>query len=130
MHEHIYMCIYILFQILFYHRLSQNIEYSSLCHPTGPCCLSILYIETSRVGLVFVLSFCFFRATPMAYGSSEDRVQSELQLQVYATATAMPDPSRLCDLHHSSWQRWIPDPLKQARDQTRILRDTNWIHFY
>ena len=29
-------------------------------------------------------------------------VKSELQLPAYATATAMPDPSCLYDLHHSS----------------------------
>ena len=31
-------------------------------------------------------------------------VQSELQLPACATATAMWDPSRVCDLHHSSRQ--------------------------
>ena len=36
--------IYILFHILFHHRLSQNINYVSLCYTIGPCCLSILYI--------------------------------------------------------------------------------------
>ena len=35
------------------------------------------------------------------------RVESELQLLAYATAT--PDPSCVCDLHHSSWQRQM-DP--------------------
>ena len=29
-------------------------------------------------------------------------VESELQLPAYATATAMPDLSYICDLHHSS----------------------------
>ena len=29
-------------------------------------------------------------------------VKSELQLLTYITATAMPDPSHVCDLHHSS----------------------------
>ena len=32
------------FQILFLYRLLQNIEYNSLCHRVGPCCLSVLYI--------------------------------------------------------------------------------------
>ena len=30
-------------------------------------------------------------------------IKSELQLPAYTTATAMPDPSRIWDLHHSSW---------------------------
>ena len=33
--------------------------------------------------------------------------KSELQLQVYATATAMWDPSHICDLNHNSRQHWI-----------------------
>ena len=30
-------------------------------------------------------------------------------------------PSCVCDLHHSSQQRWIFKPLREAMDQTRIL---------
>ena len=41
----------------------------------------------------------------------------------------MPDPSRICDLHHSSWQRWILNPLIEARDQTCILMSTSQIRF-
>ena len=33
----------ILFQILFYYGLLQDIEYSSLCYTGGPCCLHICY---------------------------------------------------------------------------------------
>ena len=43
-------------------------------------------------------------------------VQSELQLLAYTTATAMPDPNRICHLHHSSWQYQIFNPLSEARD--------------
>ena len=39
-------------------------------------------------------------------------VELELGLLAYATATAMPDPSGICDLHHSSWQRWVLNPLR------------------
>ena len=42
-------------------------------------------------------------------------VELELQLLVYATATAMWDPS-LCNLHHSSQQCQILNPLSEARD--------------
>ena len=47
------------------------------------------------------------------------RLGLELQLPAYtiATATAMPDPSHICDLHRSSWQYWVLDPLSKARDQ-------------
>ena len=34
----------------------------------------------------------FFRATPAAYGSSQPRIELELQLPACTTATAMQDP--------------------------------------
>ena len=45
-------------------------------------------------------------------------VKSELQLLAYTTATATPDLSRVCDLHHSSRQCRIINPLNKARDRT------------
>ena len=45
-------------------------------------------------------------------------IQSELWLPAYTTATATQDPSRVCGLHHSSQQCWIPNPLSEARDGT------------
>ena len=51
-------------------------------------------------------------------------VELELQMQAYTTATAMPDPSHICDLHHSLRQHWILRPLSKARDQTHLLMDT------
>ena len=52
-------------------------------------------------------------------------VKSELLLlpAYYTTATAMRDPSRNCNLHHSSRQRQILTPLSAARDETCILMD-------
>ena len=49
--------------------------------------------------------------------------KAELQLLAYATATATPDPSHVFDLHHSSRQCRILDPLSEARDGTHILID-------
>ena len=51
-------------------------------------------------------------------------VESELRLLAYSTATAMPDPSGVCDLHHRSWQHQILNPLSEARDGTLVLMDT------
>ena len=56
-------------------------------------------------------------------------VKSELQLLAYTTATAMPDPSCVYDLHRSSWQWWILNPLSEARDQNRIFMDTSRAHY-
>ena len=52
-------------------------------------------------------------------------VKSELQLPAYTTATAMPDPSRVCNLHHSLPQCQILNPLSKARDWNHILMDTS-----
>ena len=52
-------------------------------------------------------------------------VESELQLLAYTTATAVPDLSCVCDLHHSSWQHQILNPLGENRDWTCILMDTS-----
>ena len=52
-------------------------------------------------------------------------VESEVQLpqpqqcRVYITT----------DLHHSSWQHWIPNSVSKARDQTLIPMDTSRIRF-
>ena len=48
-------------------------------------------------------------------------VELELQLPAYTSGTAMQDPSRVCDLHHSSQQHQILNPLSEARDRTLIL---------
>ena len=58
------------------------------------------------------------------------RVESELQLLAYTTTTALQNLTHICNLQHSSQQRQIPDPLGEVRDQTCILMDTSWIHFY
>ena len=56
-------------------------------------------------------------------------VESKLQLPAYATATAIQNLSRVCDLHHSSQQRWVLNPLNEARDRTCVLMDTSQIRF-
>ena len=67
------------------------------------------------------LSFCFvFRAVAAAYEVPRLGVILELQLPVYITAIATQDPSHL-NLHHVSPQRRILNPLRKARDGTRIL---------
>ena len=59
-------------------------------------------------------------------------VKSELQWLATATAiattTATLGLSRFCDLHHSSWERQILNPLSEAGDHTHILIDTSRVH--
>ena len=58
-------------------------------------------------------------------------VESELQLPAYttATATAMPDLSRIWDLRCSAWQQRILNPLSEARDGIRLLVDISCVCF-
>ena len=53
----------------------------------------------------------------------------EPQLPAYTTAIATPEPSCVCNLHHSSWQHWILNPLNEARNGTWVLMDPGQIHF-
>ena len=36
----------------------------------------------------------------------------------------------VCNLHYSSRQCWILNPLREAKDRTRVLMDTGQIHFH
>ena len=54
-------------------------------------------------------------------------VESDLQLQAYATVT--PDPS-FCDLHCSLKQCLILNPLSEARDRLHILMDTSQAYYH
>ena len=71
--------------------------------------------------------FFFFNGCAQStHRSSQARVESSCSLPAYTTATAMPDLSGTCDLHHSlrQWQiltHWV------TRDWTRILMDTHEI---
>ena len=55
-------------------------------------------------------------------------VQLELQLWAYTTDTATLHLSHMCNLHHSSRQHQILNPLSQARDQTYVLMDSSQVH--
>ena len=48
-------------------------------------------------------------------------VKLELQLPAYITATATPDPRCICNLHQSSGQCWILNPLNKARESNLHL---------
>ena len=56
-------------------------------------------------------------------------VESELQPLAFTTATAMPDSSCICNLHHSSWERRILNPLSEARERICVLMDTSQFCF-
>ena len=57
-------------------------------------------------------------------------VKSDLQLPAYPQPQQHGmDPSRICDLHRSSQQRQILNPLSEARDRTRNLMVPSRIRF-
>ena len=82
-----------------------------------------LRLESQEFDLFFL--FVFLRRHPRHMDVSRLGVESELQMLAYITATARPDPSRICNLHHSSWQCQILNPLSKARDRTCILMNTS-----
>ena len=51
------------------------------------------------------------------------RLGVEVELQLLATATAMQDPSCVCNLHHSSLQHQIFNPLSEPG----IEPETSWL---
>ena len=86
-----------------------------------------LHMNFMYVCMYKCMYLLLFRAAPVAYGSSQARVDSELQLLAYtrATTTTTGDLSCVYCLHHNSWQCWILIPLSKARDQTCVLMDTS-----
>ena len=79
---------------------------------------------------VFCLFVCFFLELHLWHMEVPRLgIESELQLPAYATGIAMRGLGHICDLHCSSRQCWIINPLSKARDQTRVLMDTSWISY-
>ena len=78
----------------------------------------------------FFFFFFLFRATSIAYGHFQARGWiGPIAAKVWPQATATLDPSHFASLHHISWQHWILNPLRKARDWTPILMDPSQVHF-
>ena len=91
-----------------------------LHHSRNSITVCSVYID-SLIEWNFFLIFAFFRAPLRHMEVPRIGVESELHLLAHTTATAMPDPSHVCNLHHSSWQCWILNPLSKARNQIHNL---------
>ena len=60
--------------------------------------------------------FVFSRAAPLAHGGSQARGLIGAVASGLHHSHSNLDPSHVFDLHCSSWQRWILNPLSEARD--------------
>ena len=89
--------------------------------------LSVVYLSLSL--FFFFWSFVFLGLYLWHMEVPRLRVQLELQLLAYATVTAMQDPSRVYNLHHSSQQQQILNPLMEAREGTCVLMVASQIPF-
>ena len=87
------------------------------------------FFGLNSVLLIFLIIQNKKRATPTAYGISQTRGRLDSVAPTYATATTTRDPSCVRDLHHSSQQPWILNPLSEARNLTSNLMVTSRIHF-
>ena len=63
-----------------------------------------------------ILFFVFLGLHPGHMEVSRLGIESELQLSAYTRATAMLDPSHICDLHHSSGQCPNPKPTEWGQE--------------
>ena len=73
-------------------------------------CIGNIYIN------IYIYIYFFLRAAAVACGGSHARELIGAIATGLATATARQDPSRVFDLHHSSRQREILNPLNKVRD--------------
>ena len=91
---------------------------------------SVFFIDDSNILKLalnmasFFVLFCLFKLNPWHMEVRRLGVQSELQVPAYARATATPDPSHVCNPHHSSQQCWILNPLRPG-----IKPATSWFLF-
>ena len=105
------------------------------CNPTKSCVTILTLILYSKVLITHRIwrSPIFFFLLRLHLQHMEIPIQAvefELQLLAYTTSTAMPDPSHVFDLHHSSWQCWILNPLNKSRDRTCICMHTSWVYYH
>ena len=96
----------------------QDHSHSSFDRPSPP----YFHIQIFMSMLFFCLFFFFLGLHPQHM--EVPRLEVKLELQLPASATATPDPSHICDLHHSLQQHWILNLLREPRDRTLRPHDS------
>ena len=100
--------------------------------------IALLLFNLDRHSLIYPLQVFFcsffvfilfsFRATLVAYGSSQVRDQIEAAAAGHSHSHSNAGSSLISILHHSSRQSQILNPLCKARGQTHILMDNSRVH--
>ena len=103
------------------------VDFSKCGHFSATISLSTVSIPSSSRGtpvthilkqlIFFFFFFGLLRAIPVAYGSSQARSGIRATATGLCQASATPDLSCICDLHHSPQQHRILSPLSKARDE-------------
>ena len=93
-------------------------------------CVSLFLYVSKKIWHIFFFPFFFLGLYPWHMEVPRLGVKLELQLLAYTTVTAMLDLSHVFDLHHSSQQCYILNPLIEARDRALILRDASQVCFH
>ena len=76
-----------------------------------------LWVSQVKISWILFVFVCLFLEPPPQHMEVPRLgVELELQLPACTTATATLDPSHIHDLHHSSQQRQILNPLIRAGD--------------
>jgi len=101
-------------------KLFNLLAHSCLWHYFIIIFISIIY---PYFLIFYFILFLSFKAASTAYGSSQARGLIGLVAAglCQSHSNARPDLSHIFDLRHSSRQRWILNPLREARDWTLNL---------
>ena len=74
----LYKYIYIIFKIIFHHKLSQGIDYSSLCCTVNLCCLfHIYFFNLASLIAQLVKNLPAMQETPVQFLGQEDLLEKE-----------------------------------------------------
>ena len=90
----------------------------------NPCMQNLGYGKPTTNYTKIFFSF-LFRASLAAYGVPRPGVKSELQLPPYTIATAIQDPSRICD-NTRSLTHWVRPGIKPASSWILVRFLTCW----
>ena len=91
-------------------ELVQEVSLQDMCKQLCVC----VFYDHICIPISFLFFFPFLHPYLQHIEFPRLGVQSEWQLQARPTAMATPDPSCICDLHHSLCQCWILNPRSEA----------------